>query len=258
MSSVSPINTSVRISYNSYGNFASGKAVSSAAQGAAELSIINKQDSQAGGLQTGANNVATTNDMLKIADGAAAGITDYLQRIRELAVQASNTATLSDSQRGAIQYEIDLMKQGITDIAKQTSFNTKSLLDGSESEFHVTTDANGNGMSVNMPSATLDELGIADFDVTGSFNIEDIDKAIEKISAGRSSMGAQTNALEHAYNYLNSTRINTIGAKSRLEDLDIPQAISDMKKKQTLQEYAMMMQRKRMEEEENRMRGFFI
>jgi len=258
MSSISAINTSLRISYNDYGRFASGKAIQGAADGAAELSIIQKEDSQARGLKVGANNAATTNDMLKIADGAASGITDYLQRIRELAVQASNTATMTDADRAAIQAEVDQMKQGITDIAKQTTFNTKSLLDGSNSEFHVATDANGNGTSVNMPSAMLDELGIADFDVTGSFNIADIDKAIEKISEGRSRIGAQSNALEHAYNYLTNTRINTIGAKSRLEDLDIPEAISEQKKKQTLQEYAMFMQKKRMEEEANRMRGFFI
>lgn len=258
MCGVSAINSVSRMSYTDYGKFASGKAVSSASDGAAQLSIIKKEDAQARGLQAGANNVAATNDMLKIADSAAAGITDYLQRIRELAVQAANTAVVSDSERASIQQEIDWMKQGITDIAKQTSFNTKPLLDGSNGDFNVATDANGNNTSVSMPNMMLDQLGIANFDVTGSFNIEDIDKAIEKVNEGRSSMGAKSNALEHAYNYMTNARINTIGAKSRLEDLDIPEAISEQKKKQTLQEYAMMMQKKRMETEENRMRGFFI
>lgn len=81
----------------------------------------------------------------------------------------------------------------------------------------------------------LQELGIADFDVTGDFDISDIDKALEKVNAGRSKVGAQTNVLEYAYNYNTNARMNTIGAKSRLEDLDYPKpmhrqkAFEDMK-----------------------------
>lgn len=258
MSGISAISSYSYGSYTDYGKFASGKAIQSAADGAAELSIIQKQDSQARGLQVGADNIATTNDMLKVADGAAAGITDYLQRIRELAVQASNTATMTDSDREAIQAEVDQLKQGISDIASQTTFNTKPLLDGSSSEFNVATDSNGNGMTVNASSMMLEELGIADFDVTGDFNIDDIDKAISKVSSGRSKMGAQSNTLEYAYNYNTNAALNTIGSKSRLEDLDYAEAISDMKKNQLLQEYSMFMQKKRMEDEANRMRGFFF
>jgi len=258
MSGISPISSYSYGSYADYGKFASGKAIQSASNGAAELSIIQKLDTQSKGLDAGSKNIATTQDMLNVVDGAAAGITDYLQRIRELAVQASNTATMSDADRNAIQMEVDQLKQGISDIAKQTTFNTKSLLDGSNSEFYVATDSNGNGTSVSMPDATLQALGIADFDVTGDFDISDIDKALEKVSAGRSHIGAKSNALEYAYNYSTNARLNTIGSKSRLEDLDIPEAISDMKKKQLLQEYAMNMQRKLIEEEENKMRNIFF
>ena len=259
MSRISPISSySSYSSYTNYGKIASGKAIQSAADGAAELSMIQKQDSQARGLEVGANNLATTKDMLNVADGAAAGITDYLQRIRELAVQASNTATVSDSDREAIQAEVDQLKQGISDIASQTTFNTKPLLDGTNSQFHVATDANGNGMTINASNMMLEEIGIADFDVTGEFNIEDIDKALEKVSSGRSKMGAQSNTLEYAYNYNKNASFNTIGSKSRLEDLDIPQAISDMKKEQLLQEYSMNMQKKRMEDEVARMSRLFF
>ena len=258
MSGISPISGFSYSSYTDYGKFASGKQIASAADGAAELSIIQKQDSQARGLDAASNNIAATKDILNVADGAAAGITDYLQRMRELAVQASNTATLTESDRANIQKEVEHLKQGISDIAKQTTFNTKPLLDGSNTEFHVATDSNGNGMSVQMPNTMLQELGIEDFDVTGNFDISDIDKALEKVTAGRSQMGAQSNALEYAYNYSTNARLNTIGSKSRLEDLDIPQAISDMKKKQLLREYSMNMQRKRMEDEANFMRGFFF
>ena len=258
MSSISPISGYSYNSYTDYGKFASGKAIQSAADGAAELSIIQKEDSQARGLEVGANNIASTKDMLNVADGAAAGITDYLQRIRELAVQASNTATVSDAQRSAIQAEVDQLKQGITDIATQTTFNTKPLFDGSNTEFHVPTDSNGNSMTIQMPNAMLQELGIENFDVTGDFDISDIDKALEKVNKGRSGIGAQSNALEYAYNYNENTRLNVLSSKSRLEDLDIPQAISDLKKNQLLEEYSMHMQRRRMEDEAKRMRGIFF
>ncbi|MBR2401529.1 MAG: flagellin FliC5 [Lachnospiraceae bacterium] len=258
MSGISPISGYSYNSYTDYGKFASGKQIQSAADGAAELAIIQKEDAQARGYEVGANNIAAGKDLLNVADGAMAGITEQLQRMRELAVQASNTAVMTDSDRANIQMEIDQLKQGISDIATQTTFNTKPLLDGSNQELNIMRDGNGNGSSIELPNAMLQELGIADFDVTGDFNIEDIDKALEKVSAGRSKVGAQTNALEYAYNYNKNTGLNTIGAKSRLEDLDIPQAISDLKKNQLLQEYSMHMQKKRMEDEANRMRNLFF
>lgn len=254
MSSISSIQS---LSYTDYGRFASGKKINSAADGAAELSIIQKEDAQIRGYKAGENNIGSAQDMLKVADGAMSGITDYLQRMRELAVQASNTATMTDADRKSIQYEVDQLKQGISDIASQTTFNTKELLDGTNQKFELATDANGNSMSVQTTDATLQMLGIADFDVTKDFDISDIDDALAKVNAGRSSMGAQSNALEYAYNYSTNTRLNVTAGKSRLEDLDFPEAISEQKKKQTLQEYALFMQRKRQDEEANRMRSLF-
>lgn len=244
-------------SYADYGKIASGKKIQSAADGAAELSIVEKEDAQVRGLNAGAKNIGSAQDMLKVADGAMEGITDYLQRIRELAVQASNTAVVTDSDRANIQMEIDQLKQGISDIASQTTFNTKPLLDGSNTEFRIATNADGASMAVSTADATLAALGIADFDVTGNFDIADIDKALETVSAARSSAGAQSNALEYAYNYNTNASLNTTAAKSRLEDLDIPQAISEQKKQETLQEYALFMQKKKQEEEQNKLHAMF-
>lgn len=244
-------------SYADYGKIASGKKIQSAADGAAELSIVEKEDAQVRGLNAGAKNIGSAQDMLKVADGAMEGITDYLQRIRELAVQASNTAVVTDSDRANIQMEIDQLKQGISDIASQTTFNTKPLLDGSNTEFQIATNADGASMAVSTADATLAALGIADFDVTGNFDIADIDKALETVSAARSSAGAQSNALEYAYNYNTDASLNTTAAKSRLEDLDIPQAISEQKKQETLQEYALFMQKKKQEEEQNKLHAMF-
>lgn len=255
MSSIGAISSGS--SYADYGKIASGKKIQSAADGAAELSIVEKEDAQVRGLNAGAKNIGSAQDMLKVADGAMGGITDYLQRIRELAVQASNTAVVTDSDRANIQMEIDQLKQGISDIASQTTFNTKPLLDGSNTEFRIATNADGASMAVSTADATLAALGITDFDVTGNFDIADIDKALETVSAARSSAGAQSNALEYAYNYNTNASLNTTAAKSRLEDLDIPQAISEQKKQETLQEYALFMQKKKQEEEQNKLHAMF-
>lgn len=255
MSGISGIGSST--SYMDYGRFASGKKIQSAADGAAELSIIQKEDAQIRGQKAGENNIQSAKDMLNVADGAMSGITEQLQRMRELAVQASNTATMTDAERSAIQAEVERLKQGISDIANQTTFNTKEVLNGTYDEFRIATDSNGNGKTVTSVNATLQELGIEDFDVTKDFDIQDIDDALAKVSAGRSEVGAQTNALEYAYNNSTNSRLNHTAGKSRLEDLDIPEAISDLKKKQTLQEYMLFMQKKRQEDEVNRVGSLF-
>lgn len=255
MSGISSIGT--RSSYTDYGNFASGKKIQNAADGAAELSIIEKEEAQIRGYSAGENNIGSAKDMLNIADGAMSGITDYLQRIRELAVSASNTATMTDSDREGIQQEIDQLKQGISDIASQTTYNTKNLLDGTYNSFQIATDANGNSMTVGTSNATLEALGIADFDVTKDFDIQTIDDALDKVSAGRSSMGASSNALEHAYNYSTNTKLNLTSSKSLLEDLDYPKAISEQKKQETLQEYVLFMQKKKIEQQRIQHNGLF-
>ena len=85
-------------SYADYGKFASGKKVNRAADGAAELAIIQKQETQTRSYKVGENNIGAAKDMLNVADGAMSGITDYLQKIRELGVRASNTVTITDAE----------------------------------------------------------------------------------------------------------------------------------------------------------------
>lgn len=248
MSSVSGISSSYS-SYADYGKFASGKKIQSAADGAAELSIIEKEDSQIRGLDAGSNNMESGKDVMNIADGALGSITDYLQRIRELSLGAMNTATTTDSDRRAMQDEIDQLKLGIADVASQTQYNTKNLLDGSQTDFRMAVDANGSDVDFNTTNATLQALGIADYDVTKNFDLRTIDNAIEKVSSARGSMGAQTNRFDYALAYNSNASYNLTGAKSKLEDLDYPQAVSEKKKKELLQTYSLMMQKRKQDDE---------
>ncbi len=261
MSAISSVNSynSYGYGYNrvSYGNFASGKKVQGAADGASELAIIQKMERQVRGTDAGTDNIQSARNMLNISDGALGQITDSLQRIGELAMRATGPL-LTDEDRSYIQSEIDQLKEGISDIASRTSYNENNLLDGSQTDFNIVTNSDRSNIQVTTGNATLDSLGIADFDVSsGRFDISAIDNALKKVSSLRSQGGAQTNVLEHAYNFNTANALNTTAAQSRLEDLDVPKAISEMRKKQLLQQYQMMMQSKRMQNQRIQMARMF-
>lgn len=248
MSNISAISGS-----NYYSQIASGSKLQHAADGAAELAIVEKENAQINGFNMGTRNAEDGKSLLNVADGAMSGIADSLQRIRELAVQASNTAILSDEDRQMIQDEVDQLKQGISDIAKNTEFNKKNLLDGSYRDGHIASNPDASGPDLNIGAATLQALGIEDFDVTGDFSIETIDTALGMVSANRSTIGAQYNSLNYVTSYNSLASLNLTSAVSRKQDTDIAKAISEMDKQKVLQTYQIIMQKKKMEQERHKL-----
>lgn len=253
MSSISSIGNSFSSSYQS---LSSGKRINSAADDAAGLAIVQKQEAQINGYDAGTNNMKSAQSLLNVSDSALGSITDYLQQIRELAVSASN-GILGDDDRSSIQMQIDQLKQGINDVANNTTYNSKNILNGSNSEFDIATDGNGSSTTISASNALLSSLGIADFDVTKNFDIQSIDDALNKVSRDRSTAGAQSNALEHAINYNSQASYNTASAQSRIEDLDYPKAVSEQKKEELLNTYSVMMQKKQ-QENELKLFGIFL
>ncbi|MCH5268876.1 MAG: flagellin FliC5 [Lachnospiraceae bacterium] len=245
---------------NPYGSslesqIASGSKLQSAADGAAEMAIAEKENAQINGLDQGRRNAEDGKSLLNVADGAMSGIADNLQRIRELAIQASNSAILSDEDLQSIQYEIDQLKQGISDIANNTEFNKKKLLDGSYGDGYIQSGANaGQGLTLNIGAATLESLGIQDFDVTGDFSLQTIDDALAKVSSNRSMIGAQSNALDYTIAYNSQASINLTSAVSNLEDADIAKVASELDKQKLLQSYQIMLQKKQQEQEQEKAR----
>ncbi len=240
-----------------YSQIASGVKLQSAADGASELAIAEKENAQINGLNMGQRNAEDGRSLLNVADGAMSGIADNLQRIRELAVQASNTAILSDEDRQMIQDEVEQLKQGISDIANNTEFNKKNLLDGSYQDGFIASGPNGSGMMLNIGDSTLQALGIEDFDVTGDFSIQTIDDALSKVSSNRSVIGAQSNALDYTISYNSQASINLTSAVSRLEDADIAKVASELNKQKLLQSYQLIMQKKQQEQERQRFSIFY-
>ena len=226
----------------------SGKRINSAADDAAGLAIAQKLLKQQKGLDMGTRNAATAQDMVNVADGGLSMISDSLQRMRELSVQASNSAIYGPDDRAAIQQEISQLNEYVTSAAGSTQFNNKNLLDGTMTNAHVASGPDGSGMNITMPNATSASLGISGYNVTENFDISAIDSALNNVSSARSSLGATYNRLGYTINNNSYTSLNTSAAHSRIEDLDYGKAVSDKKKDDLLKEYSILMQRKQQEQ----------
>ncbi|MCC7462557.1 MAG: flagellin, partial [Gammaproteobacteria bacterium] len=107
----------------------SGLRINSAKDDAAGLAIASRMSTQINGLNTAARNANDGISLAQTTEGALQEVTNNLQRIRELAVQAAN-ATNSLSDRQALDQEVQQRLSEIDRIALQTSFNGQKVLDG--------------------------------------------------------------------------------------------------------------------------------
>ncbi len=121
--SQSSLNTSLE-------RLSSGLRINSAKDDAAGLAISERFTTQIRGLNQAARNANDGVSLAQTAEGALGGVTDMLQRMRELAVQSAN-ATNSASDRAALQTEVTQLTDEINRVARTTSFNGVNLLDGS-------------------------------------------------------------------------------------------------------------------------------
>lgn len=238
------------VASSAYQSLSSGMRINSAADDAAGLAIANKMDSQTRGMEQNVDNIGSMSDLTKTAEGALGSIQDSLGRIRELAVQASN-GILTDSDRSVIQGEVDQLLQGIQETAVNTEYNTMKLLDGSFANRQTAMNPDGSGMEVSIASAALDNLGIEGFNVTGSFSIEAIDKAMEMVGESRSELGSVQNAFEYATSNTENAIQNLTASKSQIEDADMAQQISNLKREQVLQQYQIFTQQAKEDQQRN-------
>lgn len=109
----------------------SGLRINRAGDDAAGLAISEKMRGQIRGLEQSSRNAADGISMIQTAEGALNETTNILQRMRELAVQASNDTNTS-SDREEIQKEIDALTEEVDRIANNTEFNTQKLLNGNK------------------------------------------------------------------------------------------------------------------------------
>jgi flagellin len=137
----------------------SGKKINSAADDAAGFAIAERMTAQIRGLNMATKNANDGLAMLATIENATNDVTDMLQRVRELAVQASND-TNSTTDREYLQKEVDSLLNEINRVASQTVYNDQVVLDGTHTgQLQVGTD-NGQNITFNIKSIDTDTLGL--------------------------------------------------------------------------------------------------
>jgi len=228
-----------------------GSRINSAKDDAAGLAIGQNMTSQVRGLNQAVRNANDGINMLQTAEGAMVEVSNMLQRMRELAVQASN-GTYSTTQRGYLQKEFSALSSQITSINTQTKWNGTAVLSAATTKFQVGA-MSGQTVSVIVSATTLVGLGIssATFTLSGatvasgitnaSSAITKLDSALGTINAQRATLGAGINRLTYAADNLTNISSNLSASRSTIMDTDYATASTQLSKTQIIQQAATAM-----------------
>jgi flagellin len=232
----------------------SGMRVNSAKDDAAGLQIATRMDSQARGMRVAIRNANDGISLVQTGEGALGKVTDMLQRMRELAVQAVNS-TNSVADRASTNAEYLELASEASRTLSSTQFNGQSILQSSNvSTFQVGANT----------SSRLDQISIAAFDWTtvaaistavgagvstapttavagtnGSFAtaaITAIDNALNAVNSQRATFGAVQNRFENAISVLQVSAENQTSARSRIMDADYAAETAAMSRANILQQ----------------------
>ena len=217
----------------------SGFRINRAADDAAGLAISEGLRAQVGGLKVAVRNAQDGVSVVQTAEGALTETHSILQRMRDLAVQASNDGALSDTDKTKADKEYQALASELDDIATKTTFNGTALLDGTYTTKAFQVGANkAETLSVSigdMKAATLTG-GVGD--ITTAANAQtalgNLDTAIGKVSTERAGLGAVQNRLEHKINNLNVAVENLSASESRIRDTDMAQEMVSFTRSQIL------------------------
>ena len=138
----------------------SGKKINSAADDAAGFAIAERMTAQIRGLNMAAKNASDGLSMLATIENATNDVTDMLQRIRELAVQAVND-TNGGTDRGYLQLEVNSLLAEIDRVGTQTVYNNKALLNGSLSGNVQVGTESGQNIQFSISSIQTTDIGTA-------------------------------------------------------------------------------------------------
>ena len=228
----------------------SGLRVNSAKDDAAGLAIADRMTSQIRGMTVAIRNA---NDGVSMAQTAEAGmgvLTETLQRMRDLAVQAANTAAVSSGDRQKLQTEFKQLGSEVFRIIQNTEFNGKKILNGSLKGANFQVGANttvDNQISVTISDlAKVNSLSalfgtkfsIGSNALSGNIRsaINAIDTAIRKIDVFRSTLGALQNRFVTTISNLQSSVENQSAARSRIMDADFATETAQLSRSQILQQ----------------------
>jgi flagellin len=254
---------------NSLEKLSSGLRINKAADDAAGLSISQGLQSQIGGLQVAARNAQDGVNVVQIADGALNETSAILQRMRDLAVQASNGGSQDSNAQAAADTEFQQLNKELDRIAQTTKFGTQNLLDigvgttpstgyngtfqvdsgvGSGSTIGVNLTGSGALAAAALGAAATNTTNISGFDSTSlqtsGLNlkttasavsaISQLDNSIKNVSTVRATLGAYQNRFEHTISNINVAIENLSASKSAITDTDMAQEMTNFSKSQIL------------------------
>ncbi len=215
----------------------SGLRINRAADDAAGLAIAEAFRSVVRGSAVAQRNAQDGISLVQTAEGALSETTNILQRMRELAVQASN-GTQSSTNRLSLNSEVVQLLEQIDDIALDTEFNGLFVLSAPQT---VTLQAGvqaGQTLLLNLTGAKTNDIGVNGISIS-SFNsaqsaISTIDAALKSVSSLRSSLGAIQNRLEFTISVLAIQEENSSYSESAIRDADMARETIDFTRNQIL------------------------
>lgn len=240
---------------------ASGLRINRAGDDASGLAVSEKMRSQIRGLNRAVKNTEDAISFIQTTEGYLGETEDILQRVRELAVQASNG--IYDSQdRMMIQVEVSQLVDEVDRIASHAQFNGMNMLTGRFAQdkvgnsptasmwFHVGANMDQR-VQANVNTMTAGALGIRNpsskeimslsTPENANMNIGILDQALSKVSKQRADLGAYQNRLEHTAKAAMVGSENLQAAESRVRDTNMATEMSSFVKNQILTQAATSM-----------------
>jgi flagellin len=244
------LNKSTSALNSSYTKLASGNRINSAKDDAAGLQIADRMTSQINGLTQGNRNANDGISLCQTAEGALDEVTNMLQRMRTLAVQAANGTNSSD-ERKAINEEAKQLTAEIDRIGQGTTFGGTGfkVFANDSTKFQVGADANGNSQITLGRLAMSSVLGGAStttLNITKTISlsarskattaIDQLDAMIKNVDKYRATLGATQNRLESTISNQENVIENVSDARSRIKDVDYASETAKMAQQQILQQ----------------------
>ncbi len=219
----------------SMARLSSGLRINSAKDDAAGLAIADRMNAQVRGINVAIRNANDGISMAQTAEGALSTVTDALQRMRELAVQAQN-GTNSTSDRANSDTEYQALSQEITRIAAQTKFNGSAIIGASAGAQVFQVGAN-NGDTLNITTTTVTTVGGSlTTAANASTAVAALDTALDTITTSRASYGAAMNRFSLAISNLAISGENQSAARGRIMDADFASETANLSRAQILQQ----------------------
>ena len=225
----------------------SGMRVNTSKDDAAGMAIASRMETQVRGMNVAARNASDAVSLVQTAEGAIGKVSDMLQRMRELSVQAAN-ATNNDGDRGNLDAEFQQLALEVTRTINNTRFNGKAILgaDAGTSSYQVgansadqvdvvTTQLNAATQITSVTGGGISTVGGA---TTAMANI---DAALTVVNTQRAVYGAVQNRFEAMIQVLQVNSENTSAAKGRIMDADFAQETANLSRSQILQQAASAM-----------------